>query len=108
MDDLKGGGVCWVGVGIEGGLALVGEAGGFACLVDEVEVWGGVRVGVGKGEKEEEEEWDGCHGEKDDEGGSYDREMVFYGFFVDHGRFRLIVGIQNLLFNVCCKRRGGF
>lgn len=47
MDDLKGGGVCWVGVGIEGGLALVGEAGGFACLVDEVEVWGGVRVGVG-------------------------------------------------------------
>lgn len=33
---------------------------------------------------------------------------MFYGFFVDHGRFRLIVGIQNLLFNVCCKRRGDF
>lgn len=41
---MKGGGVCWVGVGIEGGLALVREAGGFAGLLDEVEVWGGVRV----------------------------------------------------------------
>ena len=74
MDDLKGGGVCWVGMGIEGGLALVREAGGFAGLEDEVEVWGGARVRVGEGEEEEEEEeeWDGCHGEEDDEGGSYD------------------------------------
>lgn len=67
---MKGGGVCWVGVGIEGGLALVREAGGFAGLLDEVEVWGGVRVR--EGEEDEEEEWEGCHGEEDDEGGSYD------------------------------------
>lgn len=69
---MKGGGVCWVGVGIEGGLALVREAGGFAGLLDEVEVWGGVRVRVREGEEDEEEEWEGCHGEEDDEGGSYD------------------------------------